>query len=153
MGVEAPEAKILWALERARFSSVLARLPKGLDTNIAEKGVSLSGGEKQRLAVARGLFFVKESESDIVLLDEPTSSVDIFSERHIYEGLLKEFRGHCVVTAIHKFNLLSLFDEVLVFAQGQLVEQGTVPHLLSLNGEFSRMWKTFASEEELQKVV
>jgi ATP-binding cassette subfamily B protein len=153
MGIDAPEEKILWALERARFSHVLARLPKGLDTNIAEKGVSLSGGEKQRLAVARGLFFVKESASDIILLDEPTSSVDIFNERLIYEGLLKEFRSYCVVTAIHKFNLLHLFDEVVVFAGGRLVERGSVQKLLSQKGEFFRLWENFRGEGEARQVV
>ena len=147
MGVEAQEEAMLWALEKARFAPVLKRLPKGLETNIAEKGVSLSGGEKQRLAVARGLFFVKESGSYIVLLDEPTSSVDIYNERLIYEGLLKEFRRLCVLSAIHKFNLLHLFDEVLVFAQGELVERGTVEQLLALNGEFSRLWRNFSEEE------
>jgi ABC-type multidrug transport system fused ATPase/permease subunit len=148
MGIGAQEEAIMWALEKARFAPVLKRLPKGLETNIAEKGVSLSGGEKQRLAVARGLFFVKESGSDIVLLDEPTSSVDIYNERLIYEGLLKEFRDLCVLSAIHKFNLLHLFDEVLVFAHGELVERGTVRQLLANNGEFTRLWRNFADQEK-----
>lgn len=149
MGVDAPEEAVLWALDKARFTPVLKRLPKGLEMNIAEKGVSLSGGEKQRLAVARGLFFVKESGSDIVLLDEPTSSVDIYNERLIYEGLLKEFRHLCVLSAIHKFNLLYLFDEVLVFAHGELVERGTVERLLAQQGEFARLWRNFSEEEKI----
>lgn len=150
MGIEARDAAILWSLERARFAPVLKRLSKGLETNIAEKGVSLSGGEKQRLAVARGLFFVKESESEIVLLDEPTSSVDIYNERLIYQALLKEFRDLCVLSAIHKFNLLHLFDEVLVFAHGELVERGSVDELLAKGGEFVRLWRTFSSQEDAQ---
>jgi ABC-type multidrug transport system fused ATPase/permease subunit len=129
---------------------VLKRLSKGLETNIAEKGVSLSGGEKQRLAVARGLFFVNESESEIVLLDEPTSSLDIYNERLIYQALLKEFRHLCVLSAIHKFNLLHLFDEVLVFAYGELVERGRVDELLAKDGEFVRLWRTFSSQEDAQ---
>lgn len=148
MGVGAQDEAIAWALEKARFAPVLKRLPKGLETNIAEKGVSLSGGEKQRLAVARGLFFVKDSGSDIVLLDEPTSSVDIYNERIIYEGLLEEFRHLCVLSAIHKFNLLHLFDEVLVFAHGELVERGTVEQLLAKQGEFARLWRNFSEEEK-----
>jgi len=148
MGVGAQDEAIAWALEKARFAPVLKRLPKGLETNIAEKGVSLSGGEKQRLAVARGLFFVKDSGSDIVLLDEPTSSVDIYNERLIYEGLLTEFRHLCVLSAIHKFNLLHLFDEVLVFAHGELVERGTVEQLLANQGEFARLWRNFSEEEK-----
>ena len=153
MGIEARDAAILWSLERARFAPVLKRLSKGLETNIAEKGVSLSGGEKQRLAVARGLFFVKESESEIVLLDEPTSSVDIYNERLIYQGLLKEFRHLCVLSAIHKFNLLHLFDEVLVFTHGELVERGSVDELLAKNGEFVRLWQNFSAHEEGDRVA
>ena len=153
MGVAADEAEVRQALRLARFEQVLARLPRGLDTNIAEKGVSLSGGEKQRLALARGLFFVRESGSDIVLLDEPTSSVDIFNEKLIYEGVLREFCGYSLVTAIHKFSLLHLFDEVLVFAEGRLVERGDTDYLLTLGGEFRRLWDTFSGENDLAKVI
>ena len=131
------------ALRLARFEQVLGRLPQGLETDIAEKGVNLSGGEKQRLAVARGLFFVRESGSEIVLLDEPTSSVDIFNERLIYEGVLREFQDYCVISAIHKLNLLPLFDEVLVFAEGRLVERGAAADLREGKGEFHRLWQTF----------
>lgn len=148
MGVEASDEQIEAAIIGARFARVLARLPRGLDTHIAEKGVSLSGGEKQRLAVARGLFFVKESGSDIVLLDEPTSSVDTANERMIYTGMLREFKKHCVLTAIHKFHLLHLFDEVLVFANGEIIERGSLDQLLQGNGEFRRLWNTYAESEE-----
>ncbi len=153
MGVAASDEQVRQALTLARFAAVLARLPRGLDTSIAEKGVSLSGGEKQRLAVARGLFFVRESNSELVLLDEPTSSVDGYNERLIYEGVLREFADRCVVTAIHKFNLLHLFDEVLVFANGRLVERGTVEELRERGAEFSRLWNTFANESTLRKVI
>lgn len=148
MGVEASDEQIEAALIGARFARVLARLPRGLDTHIAEKGVSLSGGEKQRLAVARGLFFVSESGSDIVLLDEPTSSVDTRNERMIYTGLLRQFKQHCVLTAIHKFHLLHLFDEVLVFANGEIVERGSLDQLLQANGEFRRLWNTYADPQD-----
>jgi ABC-type multidrug transport system fused ATPase/permease subunit len=148
MGVEASDEQIEAAIIGARFARVLARLPRGLDTHIAEKGVSLSGGEKQRLAVARGLFFVKESGSDIVLLDEPTSNVDARNERMIYTGLLREFKSQCVLTAIHKFHLLHLFDEVLVFANGEVVERGSLEQLLQRDGEFRRLWNTYANAEE-----
>jgi ABC-type multidrug transport system fused ATPase/permease subunit len=148
MGVEASDEQIEAAIIGARFARVLRRLPRGLDTHIAEKGVSLSGGERQRLAVARGLFFVTESGSDIVLLDEPTSSVDTVNERHIYTGLLRDFKKHCVLTAIHKFHLLHLFDEVLVFANGEIVERGSLNQLLQGDGEFRRLWNTYAEAQE-----
>jgi ATP-binding cassette subfamily B protein len=154
MGIEVSDENIETAIIGARFAQVLKRLPRGLDTHIAEKGVSLSGGEKQRLAVARGLFFVTESGSDIVLLDEPTSSVDTANERMIYTGLLREFKKHCVLTAIHKFHLLHLFDEVLVFANGEIVERGSLDQLLQMDGEFLRLWNTYTeAQDETQEAV
>jgi ATP-binding cassette subfamily B protein len=150
LGVEASDELVREALEKARFLPVVSRLAKGLNTDIAEKGVSLSGGEKQRLAVARGLFFVKESNSEIILLDEPTSSVDVRNERLIYETILKEFRSRCIVTAIHKFNLLHMFDEILVFSQGYLIERGTQEALLARNGEFARLWYLYSDTDTQQ---
>lgn len=147
MGIEANPQRIDEAVKQARFSAVLERLPKGLDTNIAEKGVSLSGGEKQRLALARGLFFVEESNSEILLLDEPTSSVDLFNERRIYEEVLNRNKGRCVVSSIHKFHLLHLFDEVVVFANGRVAESGSVSQLLAQKGEFARLWSNFMDSE------
>ncbi len=117
------EEEILEDVRLARFASVLARLPKGLKTNIAEKGVNLSGGEKQRLALARGIFAAKES--DIILLDEPTSSVDSVNERAIYENLFKKYADRCIVSSIHKLHLLPLFDEVVLFADGKVIDRGT----------------------------
>ncbi len=140
MDVEAEEEDIFKAVKLARFDTVLARLPKGLLTNLAEKGVNLSGGEKQRLALARGLFFAEESDSDLILLDEPTSSVDKLNERRIYQNLLQHFKDRCIVSAVHNFELLRLFDEVLVFRNGSLVEQGSVDQLLKTGCELYRLW-------------
>ena len=150
LGVEASDELVKEALAKARFLPVVSRLAKGLNADIAEKGVSLSGGEKQRLAVARGLFFVKESNFEIILLDEPTSSVDVRNERLIYETILDEFRSRCIVTAIHKFNLLHMFDEILVFSQGELIERGTQESLLAQDGEFARLWKLYSDTETKQ---
>jgi ABC-type multidrug transport system fused ATPase/permease subunit len=85
-----------------------------------------------------------------VLLDEPTSSVDILNEKLIYEQLLSAFRGRCVVSAIHKFNLLHLFDEIIVFAGGRVVQRGTVAALLEQEGEFARMWRMFSEADAEQ---
>lgn len=144
MGLEVQDSAIFHAAKLARFAHVLERLPKGLDTSIAEKGVSLSGGEKQRLALARGLFFVEESGSEIVLLDEPTSSVDLLNERIIYEQLLAGNKHRCVVSAIHKFHLLHLFDEIVVFGEGRVLESGSLEELLSSGGEFCRLHSSMA---------
>lgn len=149
LGITASDDAVMAAVRLARFEQVLARLPQGLDTNIAEKGVNLSGGEKQRLALARGLFFVEESESEIVLLDEPTSSVDAFNERLIYENALITFKERCVVSAVHKLNLLHLFDEVVVFSAGRIVQRGTRAQLVEEQGEFTRLWENYLEVSKL----
>lgn len=141
MGIEAPEGAIAQALHMARFAKVLERLPRGLETNIAEKGVSLSGGEKQRLALARGLFFAGDSDSEIVLLDESTSSVDVTNERLIYETVLAHFKSRVVVSAVHKLNLLELFDEIIVMEHGKVLERGSLEQLLAKGGHFAGLWQ------------
>ncbi len=137
-GMEADDSEIMRSVELAQFQGVLNRLPDGLETNIAEKGVNLSGGEKQRLALARGIYFAKDS--DIVLLDEPTSSVDIYNERIIYENLLTEFAGKCVVSSVHRLHLLEMFDYIYVLSDGKVVEQGDLASLLARNGVLAGLW-------------
>jgi ATP-binding cassette subfamily B protein len=144
MGIDGSPGKIAQALEMARFDDVVRRLPKGLESNIAEKGVSLSGGEKQRLALARGIFFAFDSDSDIILLDESTSSVDITNERVIYEKLLMHFRSELILATTHKFNLLPLFDEIIVMKHGEIVERGTLAELVSQDGVLSTMWSEYS---------
>lgn len=153
MGIEASEEAVSHALHMSRFAGVLARLPRGLETNIAEKGVSLSGGEKQRLALARGLFFAADSRSEIILLDESTSSVDVTNERLIYESVLSHFSSRVVVSAVHKFNLLDLFDEIIVMERGKVIERGSLQELLTQGGLFSQLWERYARSTTAIKAV
>jgi ATP-binding cassette subfamily B protein len=146
-GIEARQQDIEDAIQMAQFTSVLARLPNGLNTNIAEKGVNLSGGEKQRLALARGIFFSRES--DIVLLDEPTSSVDTHNERAIYERLFQLYRDRCMVSSIHKLHLLPLFDYIYVFDDGRVVEEGTFSELVAAGGPLADMWINYQAAENV----
>lgn len=122
----------------ARFDGVLERLPAGLQTHTAEKGVNLSGGEKQRLALARGFFAAKQSS--IVLFDEPTSSVDPGNERAIYENLFRKFSDHCVISSLHKLYLLPMFDEAYVFKDGQVIAHASPKELLSEGGVLHPLW-------------
>lgn len=149
-GIDAKEEDIAEATRLARFDSVLARLPNGLETNIAEKGVNLSGGEKQRLALARGIFFAQES--DIVLLDEPTSSVDLQNEHMIYENILSKFGDKCIVSAIHKLHLLDMFDHIYVFDDGRIVEQGDLKSLLQNNGPLAELWVSIDTSDAARLV-
>ena len=140
-GMDADRADMIDAVEAARLASVLGRLSDGLETNIAEKGVNLSGGEKQRLALARGIFFARESS--IILMDEPTSSVDTANERLIYSAVLRKFADRCLVSSIHKLHLLELFDCIYVLDNGRVVESGTFSELLAKNGQLAAMWRNY----------
>jgi ABC-type bacteriocin/lantibiotic exporter with double-glycine peptidase domain len=144
MGIEAPVEKVLQAIDMAQFSAVLSQLPKGLETNIAEKGVSLSGGQKQRLALARGLFFAFDSDSEIILMDESTSSVDGPTEEEIYRTLLKRFRSELIIATTHKLNLIPLFDEIIVMQAGRVIEKGSFSELLTAGGIFAAMWGRYS---------
>lgn len=122
-----------------RFSEVIAQLPQGLKSNIREKGVNLSGGQKQRLALARGVLAAKDS--DIVLLDEPTSSVDPKTELIIYEQLFEEFKHKAVLSSLHRLHLLTKFDYVYVLDKGRIVDQGTFQYLLQYSAVFQELWR------------
>jgi ABC-type multidrug transport system fused ATPase/permease subunit len=139
--LDADELRLKDSIEMARFAQVMERLPDKFNTNIAEKGINLSGGEKQRLALARGIYFAKNSS--IILLDEPTSSVDTVNERIIYERLISEYSDKCVVSAIHKLHLLELFDKVYVFEDGCLIESGSFRQLVNEGGKLASMWNNY----------
>ena len=122
----------------ARFSDVVNQLPNGLETNIQEKGVNLSGGQRQRLALARGILAARSS--DIVLLDEPTSSVDVKTELAIYRELLREFADKAVVSTLHRLHLLPLFDYIYIMQEGKIIEEGSFPDLFGRSTIFQEMW-------------
>lgn len=148
LGLPFSEADIMQVCEVAHFVEVVGSLPKGLESNIQEKGVNLSGGQKQRLALARGILAAKGS--DIVLLDEPTSSVDPKTEVQIYDRLFEEFRGKAVLSSLHRLHLLTKFDYVYVLQRGRVVEEGTFEDLRANSPIFQELWK---HQEEAQMVV
>lgn len=131
-------------VEMAQFKKVVQRLEKGLNTNVLEKGVSLSGGEKQRLALARGLLAAKNS--DIVLLDEPTSSVDSLNEIKIHENIFKKFKDKTIISSIHRLHLLDKFDYIYLFSKGKIIGEGTFEEL-KRNPVFSDMWRRYNKEK------
>ncbi len=133
------EHEVMEDVRLARFHSVIERLPRGLKTSTAEKGVNFSGGEKQRLALARGFFAA--DKSSIILLDEPTSSVDPGNERAIYHNLFQRFADRCVVSSLHKLYLLPLFDEAYVFRDGAVIAHGTPSELIGPGGALHQLWE------------
>ncbi|GAB3779004.1 ABC transporter ATP-binding protein [Spirosoma horti] len=122
----------------ARFNDVVQHLPNGLETNIQEKGVNLSGGQRQRLALARGVLAARTS--DIVLLDEPTSSVDPKTELAIYRELLHEFSDKAVVSTLHRLHLLPMFDYIYIMEKGSIVDEGSFSELRHRSVIFQEMW-------------
>ena len=139
LGLPLPEEEVKAACRGAYFDGVAAELPKGLESGIQEKGVNLSGGQKQRLALARGLLAARDSA--IVLLDEPTSSVDPKTEAHIYENMFREFSRKAMVSALHRLHLLRHFDYVYVLSEGCIVDQGTFQDLRHRSAAFGELWR------------
>jgi ABC-type multidrug transport system fused ATPase/permease subunit len=123
-------------------------LPHGLDTNVLEKGVSLSGGEKQRLALARGLLAARDS--DILLLDEPTSSVDNINEIKIHRQIFRRFRGKTIVASIHRLHLLDSFDYIYLFSNGKIIGEGSHAEL-KRNPTFRRMLEKYGKEKRRKR--
>jgi ATP-binding cassette, subfamily B, bacterial len=138
LGLPLPDDEVNEAIDSAFFAEVVEQLPKGLESSIQEKGVNLSGGQKQRLALARGLLAARSS--DIVLLDEPTSSVDPKTESRIYENMFAAFAGKSVVSALHRLHLLRHFDYVYVLSRGRIVDHGSFQELKTRSKVFQELW-------------
>jgi len=132
-------------ISMAQFSQIVQRLENGLDTNVLEKGVSLSGGEKQRLALARGL--VAARDSDVVLLDEPTSSVDSMNELKIHENVFKEFKDKTIISSIHRLHLLEKFDYIYFFEKGKIIAEGNLEKMKH-NRKFRVLWDKYVSTKQ-----
>ena len=123
----------------AHFDGVVEQLPQGLLSNIKKKGVNLSGGQKQRLALARGILAARDS--DIILMDEPTSSVDPKTEVEIYQRLFKEFKDKALVSSLHRLHLLNQFDYVYILEGGKVVDEGTFEALRANSPAFQELWR------------
>lgn len=132
MGNEVDDLELQKYIDIACFEEVVKDLPHGLDSDIKEKWVNLSWGQKQRLALARGLFLGQSS--DILLLDEATSSVDSLGEKHIYEALFREFNNKTIIASVHRLHMLDMFDMIYVIDKGRVVESGNLKTVLSLDG-------------------
>lgn len=141
VGIAYSEKDIWDAVRLSCFDQVLEKLPKGLETDVREKGVSLSGGERQRLALARGILASKNRS--IILMDEPTSSVDARNEWLIYENLLAHFKSCTLISSIHRLHLLNKFDHIILLDEGKIVQRGTFESLRSQSGLFHTLWHNY----------
>ncbi|NLR67062.1 ABC transporter ATP-binding protein [Chitinophaga varians] len=139
LGLPFSNEEIMEVCEAAHFSEVVALLPGGLESDIREKGVNLSGGQKQRLALARGILAARDS--DVILLDEPTSSVDPKTEAMIYSKMFQTFADKAIVSAMHRLHLLPQFDYIYVLQQGRVVAAGNFRELRDHSAVFQELWK------------
>jgi ATP-binding cassette, subfamily B, bacterial len=139
LGLPFTDEEIMAVSESAHFTDVIQQLPNGLGSDIREKGVNLSGGQKQRLALARGILAARESE--VVLLDEPTSSVDPKTEAMIYQKMFAAFKDKAIISSMHRLHLLSQFDYVYILKQGRVVAEGTFTYLREHSPIFQELWK------------
>lgn len=132
----ATEAEINRALEQACAEEFVAALPKQLDTNIGEKGIRLSQGEKQRLTIARVLL----KNPPFVILDEATASVDTITERKIQRALDHLVEERTVLIIAHRLSTVRRADKIVVLNAGEVIESGTHADLLALNGHYAKLW-------------
>jgi subfamily B ATP-binding cassette protein MsbA len=130
--------KMLWqALELANMREFLEDLPAGIDTVIGERGVKISGGQRQRLALARA--FLKDSR--VVILDEATSAIDSESENLIHEAMERLMEGRTVFLIAHRLRSAINADLIVVLDHGNIVETGTHAELLSRGGTYARLFR------------
>ena len=132
---EADETELWKALESARASGLVRDLPDGLDTNVGERGVKLSGGEKQRLSIARALL----KDPPILLLDEATASVDSETERLIQEALEALMADRSAFVIAHRLSTIRNADRIYVLDQGTVVQEGTHRQLLAADGLYAEL--------------
>jgi ATP-binding cassette subfamily B protein len=133
---DATRAEVEAAARSARIHDFVNRLPGGYDTTVGERGLKLSGGEKQRVGIARTLL----KDPPILLLDEATSALDSETERGIQEALRAMAAGRSVITIAHRLSTVVDADLIVVLEHGRIVEQGSHLALLARGGRYARMW-------------
>ena len=139
----ASEDEIDQAISLAHLDGFIASLDKGDKTLVGERGLKVSGGEKQRIAIARAIL----KGSPILLFDEATSALDSHSEQAILSAMREVAQRHTSLVIAHRLSTITDADKIIVMKQGQVVEQGQHHQLLAANSEYARMWQLQQSEE------
>lgn len=134
----ATEAEVMAAIEAVGLTQFIGDLPKGLQTIVGDRGVALSAGERQRVAMARALV----TNAAVLILDEPSAALDPASERHVIDGYQKAMRGRTVIVISHRIDVVRAADRVVMIQGTRVVEQGTPADLSNAGGPFSALFGT-----------
>ncbi|KAM9975978.1 hypothetical protein ACTFIR_009819 [Dictyostelium discoideum] len=133
---EANDDQLIDASRRAQILSFIESSPDGFRTVVGERGLRLSGGEKQRVSIARALL----KDPPILILDEASSSLDTFTERKIQQAINEVSKGRTTLVIAHRLSTIIHCDEILVLKDGQIVERGSHSYLLDFNGDYAHLW-------------
>ena len=140
---DATQTEVLAAAHAAHLGDFLKRLPEGVDTPVGERGLKISGGEKQRVAIARTLL----KNTPILIFDEATSALDTHAEKAIQSAFDEAAQNRTTLVIAHRLSTIVQADQILVFNDGRITERGTHAHLLEKNGEYAAMWAAQQSED------
>jgi len=140
---DASEDDIRSAAKAAKIHDFIMSLPGGYDTTVGERGLKLSGGEKQRVGIARTLL----KNPPILLLDEATSALDTETEMEIQAELKAMAQGRTVITIAHRLSTIADADKIVVLEDGVIVEEGTHDDLLARDGRYAHLWNRQSEDE------
>lgn len=132
------------AAQSAQIHQFIMRLPNGYDTDVGERGLKLSGGEKQRVAIARTLL----KNPALLVFDEATSALDSETERTIQKELNELAKNHTTLIIAHRLSTIIHADQILVMSAGEIVERGTHASLLALGQRYAEMWLAQQSQHQ-----
>ncbi len=146
---DATQAEIEEATRLAQIDHFIASLPEGYETSVGERGLKLSGGEKQRVAIARTLL----KAPPILVLDEATSALDSFTEKDIQDSLEQMSRGRTTLVIAHRLSTIVNADEIIVLDDGVIVERGNHEALISSGGVYAQLWNRQREVDEAQQTL
>lgn len=146
---DASQEELEDAARRAQLLNFIESLPEGWETRVGERGLKLSGGEKQRVGIARVIL----TDPAILVLDEATSALDSATEQAVQDALNEASRGRTTLSVAHRLSTVRNADEIVVLDAGQVIERGTHLELLTLDGVYSDMWERQAADAELEQAA